>query len=186
MIRIGYMGIPFSNSEEAAAMFARRQGWECFEPVALMSAAGVVDSLLGGSVDYGVVATRNISAGDVAETCDALKGKDAITVMDEIGMPIHHCLFAKDKSVKVEILASHPQALLQTGKNLGRLYPDAVWKEVEDTAYAAELLSQGKLPDTAAVVCRRNAGERYGLILLHENIEDNRDNMTYFALLKTV
>jgi prephenate dehydratase len=186
MIRIGYMGIPFSNSEEAAEMFALRQGWSSFEMVALMSAAGVVDSLLKRRIDYGVVATRNINAGEVVETRDALKGKDSVVSIDAIDLPIHHCLFVKRKDARITVLASHVQALLQTRDNLDRLYPSASKTEVEDTAYAAELLAQEKLPETVAVVCRRNAGEHYGLVLLHEDIEDNKDNMTSFALLESV
>ncbi|MBQ8373231.1 MAG: hypothetical protein IJX35_02835, partial [Candidatus Methanomethylophilaceae archaeon] len=32
-------------------------------------------------------------------------------------------------------------------------------------------------------ICRRNAGEMFGLVMIHENIEDNKENMTQFHLL---
>ena len=51
-------------------------------------------------------------------------------------------------------------------------------------AYAAEMLAVGKLPEGSAAVCRKDAGEHYGLFLANENVEDNPDNMTKFSLVK--
>ena len=81
-------------------------------------------------------------------------------------------------------LVSHIQALQQSKDNLKRLYPDAVFEECEDTAYAAEMLAAGKLPEGSAAVCRRDAGEHYGLYLANENVEDNKENMTRFSIIK--
>ena len=41
----------------------------------------------------------------------------------------------------------------------------------------------GEYPEGTAVICRRNAGEMFGLTLMYENIEDNKQNMTQFHLL---
>lgn len=183
MIRIGYMGIPFSNSEEAAAGFARRNGWTGFELVPLVDSAGVVDSLLSGTTDYGVVAVSNSSAGKVEETERALDGKTAIETVQTLDMSIHHCIFAKNLDSVIGSVASHIQALLQTRGTLDRLYPGTSRLEVEDTALAAKYLAEGTLSDDHAVICRKDAGERYGLTLIRENAEDCADNRTTFALL---
>ena len=74
--------------------------------------------------------------------------------------------------------------MAQSRKNLEKLYPGAEFVECEDTAYAAEMLAEGKLPAGSAAVCRRDAGEHYGLFLANENVEDNPDNMTRFSLVK--
>ena len=71
----------------------------------------------------------------------------------------------------------------QTAGNLERLYPGTDRIEIEDTAIAARYLAEGRLSDDTAVVCRRNAGEMFGLRMVHENIEDRSDNMTEFHLL---
>ncbi|MDR3075327.1 MAG: chorismate mutase [Candidatus Methanoplasma sp.] len=185
-MKIGYMGIPFSNSEEAAALFARRNRWNDVVLVPLMCAASVVKELENGNIDYGVVATCNIVAGPVIETADSLRGKDDIEMHQTIDVPIHHCLFVKEEGCSVETVASHIQALMQTDGNIGKMFPDAKRTEVEDTAYAAEMLADGSLPDNAGVVCRKDAGEHYGLYMLAENIEDDRDNMTSFSLLRLI
>ncbi len=182
MKKIGYMGIPLSNSENASGLFAEKFGIEA-EHIPLTNAEGVVGALLKGEADYGVVATRNIGAGSVAETDEALKLGDFRTI-DEIGIPIHHCIFVKNKNVKVDTVASHIQALAQTDNNLKRLFPDAERITTEDTALAAEMLSDGRLSETTAVICGMSAGLHHGLVLLEKNIEDIKENLTYFALIE--
>lgn len=55
--------------------------------------------------------------------------------------------------------------------------------DCSDTAYAAEMLSKGELPDDCGVICRKAAGEHYGLCLVKENIEDSGDNETFFMMI---
>lgn len=182
MKKIGYMGIPLSNSENASGLFAEKFNMEA-EHIPLTSAEGVVEALLKGEIDYGVLATRNIVAGAVLETEEALR-RGKFRIVDEIGIPIHHCVFVKKENVHVNEVASHIQALGQTEKNLDRLFPGVKKTETEDTALAAEMLADGRLPENTAVICGMSAGMHHGLVLLKSNIEDNRENTTYFALIE--
>ena len=182
--RIGYMGIPLSNSEHMAKRFSEKFGITDCELVPLMSAKNVVDALVRGDIEYGVLATMNRFAGTVIETRDALRDRYDIEKIDSDWTPIHHCVFTKHKDEKVTLIVSHVQALLQSEKNLKRLYPDAEWMECEDTAYAAEMLAKGELPEGSAAVCRKEAGEFYDLYLTDENVEDNKENMTLFSLIR--
>ena len=182
--RIGYMGIPLSNSEHMAKEFSKKFDIGDCELVALMSAKRVIAALVSGEIDYGVLATMNRFAGTVLETSSALKGRYDIEKIDSMWTPIHHCVFTLNKDVKVTRIVSHIQALLQSEKNLNRLYPDAVWEECEDTAYAAEMLAKGMLPEGSAAVCRKEAGEYYDLHLANENVEDNEGNMTLFSFVR--
>ena len=181
--KIGYMGIPFSNSNAMARIFSERAGLKDPEFVPLMSARDTMDALVDGSIDYGVFAMENRIAGKVIETDNALKWMDYET-LDEDWLPIHHCVFLRKEGDGVKRIVSHIQALLQSTRNLRRLYPDAVLVECEDTAYAAEMLAKGELPEGSAALCRRDAGEHYGLYLANENVEDNSENMTRFALIR--
>ena len=185
MIRVGYMGIPFSNSAEMSRRLSESLGLGECEHVALKSSRGVVDALMAGTVDYGVLAVSNRFAGTVMETQDALAGHP-IEILRLEWMPIHHCVFVKDGDVGVTKLISHVQALMQSERTLRELYPDAEFVECEDTAYAAEMLSNGTIGFEYAAVCRKDAGEHYGLTLVHENVEDNRENMTQFAIVRKV
>ncbi len=183
-IKVGYMGIPFSNSEEMAKVFSKKFDLKNVELVPLMSARNVMDELVSRRIDYGVLAVENRFAGIVEESRLAKQGVRNLMELDLMWSPIHHCVFKKNKDDKVTCLVSHIQALLQSQNNLKRLYPGAEFVECEDTAYAAEMLSKGELPEGSAAVCRMDAGEHYGLFLDNKNVEDNPENMTKFSLVK--
>lgn len=183
MIRIGYMGIPFSNSEHAAEMMIQRMDDEV-ELVPLTDSENVVKALLSEEIDYGVVAVRNMVAGPVIETEKALESNPSVSSIAEISIAIHHCMFVKREGVEVNSVASHVQALGQTYNNVERMFPGIKRIGVADTALAAEMLSDGRLPETTAVLCTKAAGINYGLHLLEENVEDDPDNWTDFALLR--
>ncbi len=184
IIKVGYMGIPFSNSEEMAMVFSKKFDLKEVELIPLMSAKNVIDELVARRIDYGVLAVENKFAGIVEESEIAKKGVRNLKELDLMWSPIHHCVFKRNKDDKVTKLVSHIQALMQSQNNLRRLYPGAEFIECEDTAYAAEMLSKGELPEGSAAVCRMDAGEHYGLLLDNENVEDNKDNMTKFSLVR--
>lgn len=183
LIRVGYMGIPFSNSEEMALTFSNKLDLRKYELVPLMSAKNVIDSLQKKEIEYGVLASENKFTGIVQETEEALMDADHVKEIDTLWSPIHHCVFKKDANDDVTVLISHIQAIQQSENNLKKLYPDARYEECEDTAYAAEMLAKGMLPKGYAAVCRRDAGEHYGLYLDNENVEDSKENMTKFSLI---
>jgi prephenate dehydratase len=182
--KIGYMGIPFSNSEEMAMTFSKKFDLRNVELVPLMSAKNVLDALSKGEIDYGVLAIENKTAGRVIESEEAKKNVRDLLELDRMWSPIHHCVFKKNKEDKVVRLVSHIQALQQSAGHLRELYPGAELQECEDTAYAAEMLSKGMLPEGSAAVCRKDAGVHYGLFLDNENVEDDPDNMTLFSLVR--
>jgi len=181
-VRVGYMGIPYSNTWMKTVEFVEEKGWNA-ELVDLMNARATVDALMDGGIDYAVLAYTNNLAGDVRETAEAMKGK-VLEVVAKGPLAIHHCVFAKSEDAEIREVSSHIHALKQCARSLRRLYPDAVQMESADTAYSAQMLAEGTLPDTAAVLCTRPAGEHWHLVLLHENIEDRSDNTTQFVMLR--
>ena len=183
MVKIGYMGIPLSNSEAATKGFVERM---CIDAtlIPLMSSENVINALESKKIDLGVVAFENTIAGYVEETLKAIKGRDWVEVVDELDLPIHHFVFVRDPSSRIKVIASHIHALMQSSGSIKRLYPDAKMLPVDDTAYAAEMLANGELDASHAVICKREAGEFHGLILAHEHVEDEKDNITTFRLIK--
>ncbi len=181
MTRIGYMGIPFSFTEGMTQSMAAELGIDA-EKVPLETARGVVGALREGKIDLGVLAVRNSTFGPVIETEKALEGFPHKVLMRRT-MPVRQCIFVRSPGAKVSIVASHVQALGQCRGTLDRLYPGAARKEISDTAVAAEMVSDGRLPADCAVVCRKEAGLHYGLHLVMENAEDREDNATEFILI---
>ena len=183
-VRIAYQGMEGSNSEEASRLFVERLGIEGYEYVPLVSSKNVVESLLSGECQLGVVAVKNSLGGRVEESHRALK-ELKYQVLSRLALRIHHSLFVKNSEVKAEdikVVASHVQALAQCKENLNRLLGQARTQEIEDTAIGAFRLAQGLLDRNTAVLCRLNAGQDQGLHLLYENIEDREDNITDFII----
>ena len=147
----------------------------------------VAESLKLRKIDYGVVAIKNSIAGPVKETYDAFNG-ECFNIVQTIILPIHHCLFVKQKVAIDEIntVTSHIQALEQTKQTLKQKFPKLLKIETNDTASAARQLSENIFPDNYAVICRKNAGEMYSLKLIAENIEDDKNNKTEFKIFKTI
>lgn len=184
-ITIAYQGIFGSNSHTAALEMAEKLGIPAFDTIEAITSAGVVAALQNGSAQYGVVATHNIIAGEVLETTAALATLPH-TVLCNHTLPIHHCLFAKQAGIPPTTIASHIQALGQCKFYLAQYYPAATQEELADTALGARYLSDGTLPDSTAVLCRKNAGEHFGLVMLAENVEDLKENRTDFILFECI
>lgn len=181
MVKIGFQGDVGSNAEEATGRFIDEFKLENADQIPLITSKNVVSALIEQKIDYGVMATRNSIAGEVTETKEALNND--IEMLEETQIPIHHCVFTKSKDVsKITSIASHIQALRQTRNTRKKIMPKAQEVECIDTALAAKMLCNGEYPSNYAVICRKNAGERYGLNLFAENIEDDKSNKTTFGL----
>ncbi len=185
-MRIAYQGIPGSNSEAASKVFVENRNLDAPVYLPAVHSAGVVELLSSGKADYGVLATQNLVAGEVLETKKALSDF-SYRIVDAQWLPVHHCLFVKHPGVaKIGRIASHVQALGQCAHNLSRRFPGIPLQEMEDTAIAARYLADGRLPEDTAVLCRKNAGESFGLHLVAENLEDDSRNMTEFMLIQPI
>src|SRR5690625_1723902 len=186
MIKIGYQGIEGSNNEEAAKNMATRLGITEYELIPLVNSQPVIGSLKRGEIDYGVIAIKNSLGGVVKESFDAIKNEYLELVSTEI-LPIHHSLFKNNAEIKnseLKKVVSHVQAFKQTENNLQKILPEVEVEEIDDTAIGAQRLANGELDDNVAVICRKNAGEDFGLELIQENIEDRSDNYTEFRMFK--
>ena len=186
MIRIGYQGIEGANAEQAARDLVEKVGLEDVEYVPLVDSGNVIQALTSHQINYGVCAIYNSVAGMVLETVAATNGVE-LYIKADTTLNIHHCLFKKNDAVADEDLtqvSSHILAIKQCEEHLRELYPHLEQIEAEDTGKAAKDLAEGILPETCAVLCRKNAGELFGLTLIDENIEDFPDNRTHFCLFQ--
>jgi len=186
---VGYQGIPGSFSEEAAMYFITNKikKYKNIELLPLGTTSEVILHLIDGSIDYGVFAYTNTIGGRVRETKEALdEHGNEICVLHQRSMRIHQCLFAKQgiKLEEIKTVVSHIQGLKQTAKFISKNLPYARMSKQIDTALTAKLLSKGILDRYTAVICSKQAGEKYGLSMLAEKIEDSENNYTEFWLTK--
>ncbi|TSC86957.1 MAG: prephenate dehydratase [Parcubacteria group bacterium Gr01-1014_8] len=182
------MGAKGSFSEEAARVYARKFGnLKKYSIAYLISAENVLSSLEKGAIDLAIFPIENSNGGVVLETIYAMtRHKFSIKKLFEID--IHHNLLVK-KGVAahaIKVITSHEQALKQCKMYLKRRWPKVKVREYEDTAKAAEDLSEGKLSGSTAVIASHAAAHMYKLKILEESIQDSKFNYTSFIAAEKV
>src|SRR4029077_14184849 len=121
-----------------------------------------------GELAAGVIPTENSLAGSVGEALGAVR-ESARIVGGELLLPVRHRLLGVDGAILggIRRVASHPQALAQCDAYLA----SHGWQLIpaEDTAGAARALSE-TANLTLAVIASSRAAERYGLVILADDL----------------
>ena len=125
------------------------------------------------SLVIGMLAIENTIAGSLLHNNELLR-QSGTQIMGEYKLRISHsfvCLPEEDWDDITEV-NSHPIALMQCREFLQQ-HPDIKVVEGEDTALSAEMIKTGDLKGHAAI-CSKVAAERYGMKILQEGIETNK------------
>ncbi len=173
-MRVAYQGMPGAYSEAAVL-----QRWgSSAEPVPRPYLEDVFDAVEAGEAEAGLVPVENTIEGSITRTSDLLNER-SLTVLGETVFRVVHCLIANPgvEPGDIKRVYSHPQALGQTRAYLAAHGYEPV--NHFDTAGAVKMIRDEGLRDAAAVASRR-AAEIYGLNVLAEGIETNRENYTRF------
>jgi chorismate mutase / prephenate dehydratase len=172
---IAYLGPMYSYSYLAAV-----KHFGLASPlVPVASIEAVFDELLRGQAASGVVPIENSTDGRVVDTL-GMFARFPVRICGEVLLPVHHCLLARSPRGEITEVYSKPQAMSQCRGWLSRHLPDARLIEISSTAAAARLAAE---KPGAAAVASREAGIHHGLQIIDENIEDNRHNVTRFAII---
>jgi chorismate mutase/prephenate dehydratase len=174
-LRVAYLGPAYSYSHLAAI---HRFG-QSVELVPVSSIPAVFEEINRRHADYGIVPIENSTDGRVADTLDMFARLPA-RICGEVQLRVHHNLLGKCARAEVEEVYSKPQALSQCRNWLARHLPGARTIEVTSTSTAAQL-AQDK--PGAAAIASLQAGVHYGLDILAADIEDNKGNLTRFAVI---
>lgn len=178
-LRIAFQGEPGAFSEEAIrASFGERS----LDTLPQHDFAGIARAVLAGDATLGLLPVENSIAGGVAAAYDVLAGADVVVVAEVIH-PIRICLLGVPGATidGLRRVLSHPIALAQCQRFLAGLRSVDVIA-VHDTAGAARLVAERRDP-TSAAAAGRGAAERYGLVILAEDIQDRTDNQTRFFVI---
>jgi chorismate mutase/prephenate dehydratase len=133
-----------------------------------------------GNTDYGVVPVENSTEGAVNRTLDLLQ-TTPLHLCGEIELRIHQSLLRKiDGMLDVAVVYSHAQSLAQCHDWLSLHLPGVVQVAVASNAEAARRASEDA---SALAIAGEQAAEIYGLIRLHDRIEDEPDNTTRFVVI---
>jgi prephenate dehydratase len=150
----------------------------------LSSITAVLDAVARGDVDLGFVPIENAIEGTVSATIDGLIHDVDLCIQREVVMDIHLHLMARPGTglAQIRSVSSYPHALAQCQKYLAAALPEVEQRAANSTADAARLLGESDSADGAAIAPRL-AAERYGLVIVTEDVEDHPDNQTRFVLV---
>jgi chorismate mutase/prephenate dehydratase len=176
-LRVAYLGPEFTFSHLAAI---ERFG-QSAELVPVGTIAAVFEEVERGHAEYGMVPMENSTDGRVSDTLECFSHCQA-RICGELPLRIHHCLLGTGKRDEIQSVYSKPQPLSQCRNWLAKHLPHVALREVASTADAAK---RAKHEPNSAAIASYQAGVNYGLPALVENIEDNPDNVTRFAVIAT-
>ena len=150
-------------------------------PCATVTAA--LDAVRSGNAEYALVPIENSVEGVVARTLDELATGTALEIVAETTIPVSFALMTLSENVgkKVNRVATHPHAESQCRAFIAREFPEAEIITTPSTAAAAEGLKYGNW-DVA--IAAKIAANKYGLVVIAENIGDNEVAVTRFVLAR--
>jgi prephenate dehydratase len=176
-MQVAYQGEPGAYSERAVRrIFPDAETLPC-ETVRL-----VFSRVTSGEAAFGVVPLENSQAGSVNETYDLLLHTNLLRMVGEVIVRVDHALLGVPGARLEEVrrARSHWQALAQCEEFLASLRIEPV--PVHDTAGAARLIAETGSHEDAAIASVE-AGARFGLAVLAERIQTEKENFTKFAVI---
>lgn len=174
LTKIAYLGPQTSFSHEAALIAFPNSN--LIEKKTILE---VFESIEKKECAKGVVPIENSTGGSVPFTLDELvKGKFFIN--KEFFVEIKQCLLANDSLKNLKKIYSHPQGFAQCTKWLKKNAKGIELIETTSTSKAAELASKDK---TCGAIASKLAGEKFGLKIIKDSINDDMENSTRFVII---
>lgn len=127
---------------------------------------------------FGVLPVENSAAGSVNGVYDLIL-RYRFYIVGAVAVKIEHCLAASNMSA-ITTVASHPQALSQCSEYIETHSLKAV--EYSNTAAAAKYVAQ-QAADGVAAICSVEAAQKYGLTILEQGIQNEKNNTTRFIII---
>ncbi|UJH68239.1 prephenate dehydratase [Allomuricauda sp. SCSIO 65647] len=178
-LKVAIQGIKGSNHHQVANEFFG----EAIELVECLSFERMIDHLLNGTAEKGVMAIENSIAGSIIPNYN-LVYHNKIHIIGEHYLNIHHNLMVLNgQSIDdIKEVRTHPMALLQCMEFL-KQYPHLKLVEDVDTAETARQIEQNGYGHIAAIAPKM-AAELYGLQIIASEIQTIKNNATRFIILK--
>jgi prephenate dehydratase len=174
-----YLGPPGTFTEEALRRVLPPSREISYRPFPTVPAA--LDSVRRGECAGAVVPMENSVKGVVPATLDQFASA-GLHITAEVQLPVTFALMALPGTRPADIthVFSHPHALGQCGRWLGRRLPGAQTVTAESTAAAARDVAGAKAAGCAAIAAPL-AAELYGLEIVARGIGERDDAVTRFV-----
>ncbi len=177
-IRVVFQGADGAYSQAAMHTYFGEE-IDSFHVETFRDAMGAIEE---GRADFAVLPIENSTAGIVSEIYDLLVEYENYIVGEQV-IPIAHCLLGVPgtKVEDIEMVYSHPQSLMQSSRFLQE-HPN--WKQIsmQNNAFATQKVAQDQDKKQAAIASAF-AGKLYGLEVLQEAIQNDKNNSTRFIIV---
>ena len=178
-LKVAIQGIQGSNHHQVAQEYFGAG----IDLVECLSFDNLIDHLLKGTADKGVMAIENSIAGSIIPNYNLVCHKK-LHIIGEHYLNIHHNLMVLkgQKLQDIKEVRTHPMALLQCMEYL-KQFPHLKLVEDADTAETAKKIRQDRLSHVAAIAPKA-AAELYDLDIIAAEIQTIKNNATRFIILK--
>ncbi|EWT02447.1 prephenate dehydratase [Intrasporangium oryzae NRRL B-24470] len=182
MHRFGYLGPRGTFTQMALDAW---DGADGREQVPFGSVDAALAALRAGDIDAAMVPIENSVEGGVSATLDALATGDPLVVIGEVLVPITFVLCARPGMPlsSVRAVGTHSHAWAQVRGWMSAHLPDAAYVPTLSTAASAAALGAPGDVMFDAGVCAPVAASNEGLVVLADDIGDNRAAVTRFVLV---
>jgi len=174
--KCAYQGVPGAYSEVAAL-----SACPTHEALPCEQFEVAFQALSQWLSDRAVLPVENSLGGSIHAVYDLML-RYRLHMVGEISLKINHCLVVLPGTKKEDIttVMSHPQALAQCDGYIRAM--NVAREAVDDTAGAAQMISRKQMVGCAAI-CSSRGAELYGMEILDQGIQDDKDNLTRFVIL---
>lgn len=142
----------------------------------------IFQSLKQGKVNQALIALKNSHSGKVAHNLEVIK-TEGFTLLEEFELPVNLCLGSMKPNTinSIKKIFSHPMAIEETTEYFSK-YSHIKFVSSTSTAGAIDEL-RNSYSQNAGVISSREALEDQKLLIIAENIQDEKDNTTTFGLI---
>ncbi len=179
-LRVAIQGVPGAFHDIAARHFF---GADRVEIVPAHTFRQLVEQVESGTADTGLMAIENTIYGSIISNYRLLTASK-LRAVGEVYLRIRQNLMALpgQRIEDLKEVHSHPIAIAQCDEFFAQ-HPDIRLVEMEDTALSAQRIAHQQLKGVGAIASSL-AASMYGLDLLAESIETNKQNFTRFLVLE--
>jgi len=187
---IGIHGTPGCFNEQALKRFCKEylKTEQSYDGKYLVQSSEVIQAASEGQTDLGIFAIANSGGGGVLNAIETM-GKYNFSVVSIFTMPVNMCLIcnsAVDPSTLTRVTA-HPVATEMCRHTLTEDYPQLELNpqtDELDTALSVQMVQNGEISSSDAVLASRLASELYGAQIVQEGVQDDPNNATVFVIIK--
>jgi chorismate mutase/prephenate dehydratase len=173
---IAYLGPAGTYSEQAV----KQQFGSSIALMPCTTIDAVFRAVEVGTAQFGVVPMENSTEGVISRTLDLLLAT-SLSICAEVSLPIHHHLLTVSGTLEgITQIVGHPQTLAQCQGWLASNVPTIAVQAAASNGEGARLASVN--PQIAALA-GTSAMEHYGLIPVHQRVQDDPHNRTRFAVI---